>query len=122
MPTSTSNVFCRVNRRRPCRICGKPDWRSHYVEFQALIYSQTFLALGAGVFPTLCPFGERAWRRQRSAGSAWLKSRLATERTQLPKVDGQCVPLGSGLGSGFSSVKPASQFNAGGVLPQPEAL
>jgi hypothetical protein len=26
MPTSTSNVFCRVNRRRPCRICGKPDW------------------------------------------------------------------------------------------------
>src|SRR5262245_8357844 len=28
------------------------------------------------------PFGERARRRQRSAGSAWLKSRLATERTQ----------------------------------------
>ncbi|MCI0338693.1 MAG: hypothetical protein L0226_14040 [Acidobacteria bacterium] len=26
MPTSTSNIFCRVNRRRPCRICGKPDW------------------------------------------------------------------------------------------------
>src|SRR5262245_60819829 len=26
MRTSTSNVFCRVNRRRPCRICGKPDW------------------------------------------------------------------------------------------------
>jgi hypothetical protein len=26
MPTSISNVFCRVNRRRPCRICGKPDW------------------------------------------------------------------------------------------------
>jgi hypothetical protein len=26
MPTSTSNVFFRVNRRRPCRICGKPDW------------------------------------------------------------------------------------------------
>jgi hypothetical protein len=34
MPTSTSNVFLRVNRRRPCRICGKPDWRSYYVEFQ----------------------------------------------------------------------------------------
>jgi hypothetical protein len=28
MPSSTSNVFCRVNRRRPCRICGKPDWCS----------------------------------------------------------------------------------------------
>jgi hypothetical protein len=28
MPTSDSKVFCRVNRRRPCRICGKPDWRS----------------------------------------------------------------------------------------------
>jgi hypothetical protein len=26
MSTSTSNIFCRVNRRRPCRICGKPDW------------------------------------------------------------------------------------------------
>jgi len=26
MPTSDSKVFCRVNRRRPCRICGKPDW------------------------------------------------------------------------------------------------
>src|SRR5262245_25388578 len=30
-----------------------------------------------------CLFGERAWRRQRSAGSAWLKSRLATERIRL---------------------------------------
>jgi hypothetical protein len=29
MLTSTSNVFGRVNRRRPCRICGKPDWRSY---------------------------------------------------------------------------------------------
>src|SRR5262249_5874683 len=29
MPTSTSNIFGRVNRRRPCRICGKPDWRSY---------------------------------------------------------------------------------------------
>src|SRR5262245_9800661 len=29
MPISTSNVFCRVNRRRPCRICGKPDWCSY---------------------------------------------------------------------------------------------
>jgi hypothetical protein len=28
MPTSTSNVFGRVNRRRPCKICGKPDWCS----------------------------------------------------------------------------------------------
>jgi len=28
MPTSTSNVFGRVNRRRPCKDCGKPDWRS----------------------------------------------------------------------------------------------
>ena len=26
MQTSTTNIFCRVNRRRPCRICGKPDW------------------------------------------------------------------------------------------------
>ena len=26
MPSSTSYIFCRVNRRRPCRICGKPDW------------------------------------------------------------------------------------------------
>src|SRR5262245_3940823 len=26
MPTSTSSAFGRVNRRRPCRICGKPDW------------------------------------------------------------------------------------------------
>ena len=26
MPTSTTDIFCRVNRRRPCRICGKPDW------------------------------------------------------------------------------------------------
>jgi hypothetical protein len=30
----------------------------------------------------LCPFGERTWRQKRSAGSAWLKSRLATERRQ----------------------------------------
>jgi hypothetical protein len=29
MPTSTSNVFGRVNRRRPCRLCGEPDWRSY---------------------------------------------------------------------------------------------
>jgi hypothetical protein len=29
MPISTSNVFGRVNRRRPCRICGKPDWCSY---------------------------------------------------------------------------------------------
>src|SRR5262245_44662316 len=29
MPTSTSTIFCRVNRRRPCRICGKPDWCSY---------------------------------------------------------------------------------------------
>ncbi len=28
MSTSTSNIFRRVNRRRPCLICGKPDWRS----------------------------------------------------------------------------------------------
>jgi hypothetical protein len=28
MPTSTSSDFGRVNRRRPCRICGKPDWCS----------------------------------------------------------------------------------------------
>ncbi len=28
MPTSTSTIFGRVNRRRPCRICGKPDWCS----------------------------------------------------------------------------------------------
>ena len=28
MPTSTSNVSGLVNRRRPRRICGKPDWRS----------------------------------------------------------------------------------------------
>jgi hypothetical protein len=28
MPTSTSNVFGRVNRRRPCKDCGRPDWRS----------------------------------------------------------------------------------------------
>jgi hypothetical protein len=30
MPTSTSSVFGRVNRHRPCRICGKPDWCSFY--------------------------------------------------------------------------------------------
>src|SRR5262245_10743719 len=29
MPTSTSNIFGRVNRRRPCRICRKPDWCSY---------------------------------------------------------------------------------------------
>jgi len=29
MTTSTSNVFRRDNRRRPCQICGKPDWRSY---------------------------------------------------------------------------------------------
>src|SRR5215831_4510506 len=29
-----------------------------------------------------CPFGERACRRKRSARSAWLKSRLVTERTR----------------------------------------
>jgi hypothetical protein len=28
MPTSTSNVFGRVNRRRPCKDRVKPDWRS----------------------------------------------------------------------------------------------
>jgi hypothetical protein len=26
MPTATSTVFCRVTKRRPCLICGKPDW------------------------------------------------------------------------------------------------
>src|SRR5262249_58837888 len=26
MQTTTSTIFGRVNRRRPCRICGKPDW------------------------------------------------------------------------------------------------
>src|SRR5262245_18113295 len=36
MPTSTSNVFGHVNRRRPCRICWKPDWRSFYVKFHPL--------------------------------------------------------------------------------------
>ncbi len=29
MPTSTSTIFGRVSRRRPCRICGKPDWCSY---------------------------------------------------------------------------------------------
>jgi hypothetical protein len=29
MQTSSSSVFGRVNRRRPCRICGKPDWCSY---------------------------------------------------------------------------------------------
>jgi len=29
MPTSASNIFCRVNRRRRCQICGKPDWCSY---------------------------------------------------------------------------------------------
>src|SRR5262245_45562698 len=29
MPTSISKVFGRVNRRRPCRICGKSDWCSY---------------------------------------------------------------------------------------------
>src|SRR5262249_18779390 len=29
MPSSTSSVFGRVNRRRRCRICGKPDWCSY---------------------------------------------------------------------------------------------
>ena len=28
MPAFTSTIFGRVNRRRPCRICGKPDWCS----------------------------------------------------------------------------------------------
>src|SRR5262245_7575000 len=41
MPTSTSNVFGRVSRRRPCRICGKTDWCSFYVEFQPF-FSQSF--------------------------------------------------------------------------------
>src|SRR5690242_1846485 len=31
MPTSTSNIFGRVSRRRPCRICDKPDWCVFYV-------------------------------------------------------------------------------------------
>src|SRR5262249_18521953 len=26
---ATSNIFCRVNRRRRSRICGKPDWRTY---------------------------------------------------------------------------------------------
>jgi len=26
MPTSIPKAFCRFNQRRPCRICGKPDW------------------------------------------------------------------------------------------------
>lgn len=29
MPTSASNIFCRVNRRRHCLICGKPNWCSY---------------------------------------------------------------------------------------------
>jgi hypothetical protein len=29
MPTSASTIFCRVNGRRPCLICGKPDWCSY---------------------------------------------------------------------------------------------
>jgi hypothetical protein len=29
MPMSTANIFRRVNRRRPCLICGKPDWCSY---------------------------------------------------------------------------------------------
>jgi hypothetical protein len=35
MPTSTTNIFRRVNRRRRCRICGKPDWCS-YVRDESL--------------------------------------------------------------------------------------
>jgi len=34
-------AFCRVTKRRPCLICGKPDWCSYYVEFQAF-FSQSF--------------------------------------------------------------------------------
>jgi hypothetical protein len=30
MQTGTSNVFCRVTKRRPCLICGKPDWRVYF--------------------------------------------------------------------------------------------
>jgi hypothetical protein len=29
MSVLTSTGFCRVNRRRPCLICGKPDWCSY---------------------------------------------------------------------------------------------
>jgi hypothetical protein len=36
-----SQGFARVTKRRPCRICGKPDWCSYYVEFQ-LLFSQSF--------------------------------------------------------------------------------
>ncbi len=28
MPTLSTSIFSRVNRTRPCRICGKPDWCS----------------------------------------------------------------------------------------------
>ncbi|HEU0173337.1 MAG TPA: hypothetical protein VFV58_03680 [Blastocatellia bacterium] len=33
-----------------------------------------------------CPFGERAWRRKISAGSAWLESRLGPERTLWTRI------------------------------------
>src|SRR5262245_13804201 len=36
MSTSTSNIFGHVKRRKPCRICWKPDWRSFYVKFHPL--------------------------------------------------------------------------------------
>jgi hypothetical protein len=39
MPTSNSKVFCRVNRRRPCRICGKPDWRSYVRDGACAIFN-----------------------------------------------------------------------------------
>jgi hypothetical protein len=59
-----------------------------------------FAAAGKQQFPAIEPasgsylFGERAWPRKRSAGIAWLKSRLVAERTPLTTQIGPLLQSG----------------------------
>ena len=82
MPTSTSNVFGHVNRRRPCRICWKPDWRSFYVKFHPLFLANLSSILTqlqnhcwkTSISIFLLPFHRRLSQHKQASGRKQRKS------------------------------------------------
>jgi hypothetical protein len=72
MPTSTANIFRRVNRRRPCLICGKPDWCSYTRDERISICmrvsegARKINAWGGAIFIHDHEDGHEDWREERA--------------------------------------------------------
>jgi hypothetical protein len=103
MPTSTSNIFCRVNRRRPYQICGKPDWCSLLCGISTLflanlssILSQTqnrWWKTPIGIL--IQPFHQRlSQHRQASSRKQRRSGALSVDGAQVPH---NMMVLGAGV-------------------------